>query len=141
MAIDPIASRLVQMESRISLSPAARALAGQVPAGLSGPAGAAGSGAGATTGVGGAGGIGVPAVPRGVDAPGFGDALRQALQSVNVIQEQASNVARDFQFGKPDVSLEDTVIAGQKASISFQAAVQIRNRVVQAYQEVMNMNV
>jgi flagellar hook-basal body complex protein FliE len=137
MAIDPIASRLVQMESRISLSPAARALSGQGPAGLSG----ASTGAGPASGIGGPGGIGVPAAPRGVDGPGFGDALRQALQSVNVIQEQASNVARDFQFGKPDVSLEDTVIAGQKASISFQAAVQIRNRVVQAYQEVMNMNV
>jgi hypothetical protein len=49
--------------------------------------------------------------------------------------------AQQFQLGNPQVSLEDSVIAAQKASISFQAAVQFRNRVVQAYQEVMNMNV
>jgi flagellar hook-basal body complex protein FliE len=41
----------------------------------------------------------------------------------------------------PDVGLEETMIAMQKASLGFQAAVQVRNKVVQAYNDIMNMNV
>ena len=71
----------------------------------------------------------------------FGDAIKQALQTVNGSQMKATELAQQFQLGNPQVGLEDTVIAAQKASLSFQAAVQFRNRVVQAYQEIMNMNV
>jgi len=71
----------------------------------------------------------------------FGDAIKQALQVVNGSQVKATEMAKEFQLGNPQVSLEDTVVAAQKASLTFQAAVQFRNRVVQAYQEIMSMNV
>jgi flagellar hook-basal body complex protein FliE len=54
---------------------------------------------------------------------------------------QADQIETQFQLGNPPVSLEQTVLAGQKASLSFQAAVQVRNRFVQAYTEIMSMNV
>lgn len=71
----------------------------------------------------------------------FADAIKQALDVVNTSQNSATSLAQQFQLGSPQVSLEDTVIAAQKASLSFQAAVQFRNRVVQAYQDIMNMSV
>jgi len=75
-------------------------------------------------------------------APGsFANAIGQALKSVNAGQVQATGLAQEFQLGNPRVTLEDTVISAQKASLSLQAAVQFRNRVVQAYQEIMSMNV
>jgi flagellar hook-basal body complex protein FliE len=75
------------------------------------------------------------------DKASFGDAIKQALNVVSTTQTKATGLAQEFQLGNPQVSLEDTVITAQKASLSFQAAVQFRNRVVQAYQEIMNMNV
>lgn len=72
---------------------------------------------------------------------GFGDALRRALESVNAAQGEASGLGRRFQQGDPAVSLEETMIAMQKASISFQATVQARNRLMSAYHDIMNMQV
>jgi flagellar hook-basal body complex protein FliE len=74
-------------------------------------------------------------------ATSFADAIKQALSTVNASQNSATALAQQFQMGSTQVSLEDSVIAAQKASLSFQAAVQFRNRVVQAYQDIMNMNV
>lgn len=75
-------------------------------------------------------------------APGaFGTALRSALDQVSQAQKSSTSLAQRFQLGDPAVSLEETVIASQKASLAFQAALQVRNRVAQAYQEIMQMNV
>ena len=79
------------------------------------------------------------AAPAG--ATSFSDAIKQAVDVVNTSQNKATAMAQQFQLGNPQVSLEETVIAAQKASLSLQAAVQFRNRVAQAYQEIMNMNV
>jgi flagellar hook-basal body complex protein FliE len=50
-------------------------------------------------------------------------------------------MAEQFQLGTSNVSLEDTMVALQKANISFQAMVQVRNKVVAAYNDIMNMQI
>lgn len=71
----------------------------------------------------------------------FTQALNQALQQVSLKQSESRELAQRFQLGDPNVSLERTMLASQTASISFQALVQVRNRVVSAYQDIMNMQV
>ena len=72
---------------------------------------------------------------------GFGAALARALEGVNQAQESADDLGRRFQLGDPAVSLEETMIAMQTSSISFQAVVAARNRLVSAYNDIMNMQV
>lgn len=74
-------------------------------------------------------------------AGGFGDALKAALEAVNQAQGEASSLGKRFQMGDTSVSLEETMIAMQKSSISFQATVQARNRLMSAYHDIMNMQV
>ncbi len=71
----------------------------------------------------------------------FLGALKDALDRVNASQQKATELQKQFQLGQEDVSLEDTVIAMQKASVSFQALVQVRNRLISAYHDIMNMPV
>ena len=77
----------------------------------------------------------------GGGAPDFIASLDSALQSVSRNQNASSELQRQFQLENPNVSLEETMIAMNKSSLSFQAAVQVRNRLVQAYEQVMNMPV
>jgi flagellar hook-basal body complex protein FliE len=72
---------------------------------------------------------------------GFSSALKAALDGVNSAQKTAEGLAREFQLDNPAVSLEETMVSMQKANISFQAMVQVRNKVVAAYQDIMNMPV
>jgi flagellar hook-basal body complex protein FliE len=81
------------------------------------------------------------AAPVAPQAAGFGDALKAALTAVSREQASAQELARRFQANDPEVSLEQTMIAMSRASVSFQALVQTRNRFVQAYQDIMNMQV
>jgi flagellar hook-basal body complex protein FliE len=78
------------------------------------------------------------AAAKGVD---FGALLKQSLDGVSASQLEASRLARDFELGAPNASLNDTMIAMQKANISFQQMVQVRNRLVAAYHDIMNMQV
>lgn len=71
----------------------------------------------------------------------FSNVLKTALQSVSESQNEVGNLQRDYQLNKPGVSLEQTMIAMQKAQIEFQAAVTVRNRLVSAYTDIMNMSV
>jgi len=50
-------------------------------------------------------------------------------------------MTREFSAGDPDVKLQDVMVNLQKASLSFQQMVQVRNRLVSAYQDIMNMPV
>ena len=100
--------------------------------------------AGAMNGLGGLGGLGgIGASDNSADAAtaDFAKALESALKGVDQSQSQADNMARRFQLGDQSVSLEQTMIAMQKANISFQALAQIRNRVITAYQSIMSMQV
>ena len=72
---------------------------------------------------------------------GFGEAFKTALQNVSAAQNHASQLQTEFQMGNPNVSLEQTMLSMQKAQIGFQAALHVRNRMVQAYTDVMNMQV
>jgi flagellar hook-basal body complex protein FliE len=76
-----------------------------------------------------------------VNGPGFSDAFKNALQSVSKAQNEASRLQNEVQLGNPSVSLEETMLAMQKSQIGFQAALNVRNRMVQAYTDVMNMQV
>lgn len=71
----------------------------------------------------------------------FSNVLQNALKSVSESQNDVSKLQTDFQLGKPGVTLEQTMVAMQKAQIEFQAAVTVRNRLVTAYTDIMNMNV
>jgi flagellar hook-basal body complex protein FliE len=72
---------------------------------------------------------------------GFASMIEKSLSSVNATQNQADSMAHQYQLGQNDVSLEDAMVSMQKANISFQATVQVRNRLVQAYTDVMNMQI
>ena len=78
---------------------------------------------------------------QAVAAGGFQQAMTQALRGVSNTQNQASQMQRDVQMDNPTVSLEETMVAMQKAQIGFQATLQVRNRLVQAYSEIMSMQV
>lgn len=74
-------------------------------------------------------------------ARGFSGALQSALTSVSTAQMDASRMQREVQMENPKVSLEETMVAIQKAQIGFQATLHVRNRMVQAYTDIMNMQV
>ena len=76
--------------------------------------------------------------PAGAD---FGQAMAQALKSVSQAQQQSDQLQRAVQMDTPGVSIEETMIAMQKAQIGFQGAIAVRNRLVQAYTDIMNMQV
>lgn len=71
----------------------------------------------------------------------FSDTLKTALDQVNSVQVDAEKMGKAFAMGDDSVSLSDVMIAGQKANISFQATVQVRNKLVSAYNDIMNMQV
>ena len=72
---------------------------------------------------------------------GFSGALKSALSSVSAAQNQSGRLQREVQMENPKVSLEETMVAIQKAQIGFQATLHVRNRMVQAYTDIMNMQV
>jgi flagellar hook-basal body complex protein FliE len=88
---------------------------------------------------------GLAGVARGaapaVAGASFRDAMTQALQSVSSAQNEATKLQREFSLENPAVSLEQVMIAGEKAKLGFTAAVSVRNRLVQAYTEIMSMQV
>ncbi|MES9900085.1 MAG: flagellar hook-basal body complex protein FliE [Sedimenticola sp.] len=69
----------------------------------------------------------------------FGDLLKQSIDSVNETQLQAGQMKQAFELGEGDANLAEVMIAVQKSSVSFEAMVQVRNKLVEAYKEVMNM--
>ena len=72
---------------------------------------------------------------------GFSGALKTALTSVSQTQNESARLQREVQMENPSVSLEETMVAIQKAQIGFQATLHVRNRMVQAYTDIMNMQV
>ena len=90
-------------------------------------------------GVGDVGGIGAgPGAVGGVDN-GFAKLLKQGLDSVNATQAKAADMATRFERGVPGVDLPQVMIEMQKASVSFRALTEVRNKFIDAYREIMNM--
>jgi flagellar hook-basal body complex protein FliE len=77
----------------------------------------------------------------GASKAGFGSALSDALKGVSNMQDQATYMQNELQMDNPTVSLEQTMVTMQKAQIGFQAAISVRNRLVQSYTDIMNMQV
>jgi len=71
----------------------------------------------------------------------FEDVLKDAVRGVSAAQNAAQTKAQAYQLGDDTVSLEEVMISMQKASLALQGMVQVRNRLVEAYREVMNMQV
>jgi flagellar hook-basal body complex protein FliE len=71
----------------------------------------------------------------------FRTAMASALQDVSRSQFEAQRLQRELSLDNPAVSLEQTMLAMNKAQLGFQATLQVRNRLLQAYSEVMNMQV
>ena len=78
---------------------------------------------------------------QALQGPGFAQALTQALGAVSRSQSDATTLQREVQLDNPTVSLEQTMVAMQKAQIGFAATVQVRNKLVQAYADIMAMQV
>jgi len=71
----------------------------------------------------------------------FATLLKNSLDGINGSQVDATRLARDFELGAPNANLNDVMISMQKANLSFQEMVQVRNRLVSAYHDIMNMQV
>lgn len=71
----------------------------------------------------------------------FSGVLRSALKTVSASQTDSNRLQQEVQMDNPKVSLEETMVSIQKAQIGFQAALHVRNRMVQAYTDIMNMQV
>jgi flagellar hook-basal body complex protein FliE len=74
-------------------------------------------------------------------AANFADALKLSIDKVNAQQRQAETLSEQFALGDDSVNLSDVMIERQKASIALQATVQVRNKLVAAYHDMMNMQV
>jgi len=82
---------------------------------------------------GGAGGV------NGTTGPDFGQLLRQGIDSVNRTQQSAASLADAYERGAANVDLAQVMLESQKASVSFRALTEVRNRLVTVYQDIMNM--
>lgn len=71
----------------------------------------------------------------------FSSLLTRAIGQVNDLQQNSAQLKTRFEVGDPDVDLTEVMLASQKASLGFNATLQVRNRLVQAYQDIMNMPV
>ena len=80
-----------------------------------------------------------PAAPE-IGKPSFGDAIKTAVVQTNETQQFASSLREAYDRGE-DVPLTDVVLAMQKSSLAFEATLQIRNKVLKAYEDILNMPV
>ena len=76
---------------------------------------------------------------EGANPPNFGDMFSTAINKVNDTQQTSAALAKAYEQGDPGVTLTQVMVASQKASVSFQAVMEVRNKLVEAYQDIMNM--
>lgn len=74
-------------------------------------------------------------------APDFASILQHSIDQIAQSQDQSTQLTQQFALGNPAVSLSDAMMAVQKASITLQTGVQVRNKLVAAYNDIMNMQV
>lgn len=79
--------------------------------------------------------------PTAEQSSNFADLLRQSIDKVNNLQQTSDTLSQSFQKGDPNVQMSEVMVSLQKANVSFQAMVEVRNKLVSAYQEIMNMQV
>ncbi len=81
------------------------------------------------------------AQPNKSEGPDFGEMLKTTVNAVNDAQKYSSELKTDFLNGTTDKSLAEVMIASEKASLSFRAVTEVRNKLITAYQDIMNMPV
>ena len=85
------------------------------------------------------------AAPAALDGAGkgvdFSDILKQSIDKVAETQGTSVDMQKRYELGDESVNLHDVMLSPQKASLSFQTMVQVRNKLVTAYQEVMNTQI
>jgi flagellar hook-basal body complex protein FliE len=85
---------------------------------------------------------GIPKVPENNPAGSdFSSMLMKSIDSVNEVQKEAGRLGDAFVTGDPSVSLAEVMIAKQKSGIAFEATLQVRNKLLGAYKEIMAMQV
>ncbi len=82
-----------------------------------------------------------PMAAENVTKPDFGKLLAESINNVSTTQQQVNGLEKSFLAGSPNVDLSQVMVELQKASLSFEAMTQVRNKLVSAYQEIMNMQV
>ena len=85
-------------------------------------------------------GLSNPGESSGTDGPSFADTLAQSLDKVNTLQEKADVAIQDFITGDTR-NIHETMLAVGKADLAFRLPMQVRNKMVEAYQEVMRLQV
>lgn len=80
-----------------------------------------------------------PSAPAAEGTSNFANLLRNSIDQVNQSEQRANELATAFQRGTPGVDLPQVMLEMQKASVSFRALAEVRNRLVSAYQDIMNM--
>ena len=82
------------------------------------------------------------ATPEAVQGQGnFSNLMQDSIKEVNAAMQESRAMTTRFEMGDPSVSLAEVMVSSQKAGLQFQAVAEIRNRVLSAYKEVMNMPV
>ena len=94
----------------------------------------------ALQGIGPSKGLNAPGENKGTDGPSFADTLAQSLDKVNTLQKEADVAIQDFATGDTR-NIHETMIAVSKADVAFRLTMQVRNKMVEAYQEVMRLQV
>jgi flagellar hook-basal body complex protein FliE len=114
IAIDQVLAQIrsLSAQTATSVKPAAQALSGLQPGGST-----------------------------AVQGPGFAQLFKQGIDAVNGTQQTAGALAQSWERGDPGVDLETVMIQSQKAAVSFRALTEVRNRLVSAYQDIMNMSI
>jgi flagellar hook-basal body complex protein FliE len=82
-----------------------------------------------------------PGDANAAQGPAFGDLFRQGINSVNNTQQKAGALTDAWERGDSGVDLARVMIESQKAAVSFRALTEVRNRLVSAYQDIMNMTI
>jgi len=95
-------------------------------------------GAGAVGGIGGIGPLAAPATTAARPAAGFGDALVRGIEQVSASEQRVDSLAADMATGGP-TQITDLMVASTESQLSVDLLVQVRNRAIEAYQEVMRM--
>ena len=86
-------------------------------------------------------GMDTPTQPPEVKGPGFEKVLGEAINKVSEAQENATAMTTAWEQGKSSAELAEVMVAVQKSSLSFQAMMEVRNKLVEAYREIMNMSI
>jgi flagellar hook-basal body complex protein FliE len=85
--------------------------------------------------------LSAPGAPGAASGPAFGELIKQCIDAVNRSQQSAGALADAWERGSSGVDLAHVMIESQKASVSFRALTEVRNRLVSVYQDIMNMSI